>query len=119
MGGNYSLHIAYRTHPQLAGAFVCAPFLNYDSAIYDSMSNRQYSSANLPKLICIHGDRDDVLLHEWGVFLFNELKRLGVRGDFHTIPGGKHEIRMGHLLKIEQWARELLSSLPERIMHKL
>lgn len=120
MGGSYSLHIAYRTHTRLAGAFILTPFINYDSSVYANLADRQPADhANLPKLLCIHGKADDLLLPEWGVYVFRELTRLGVRGDFHAMPGVGHEIRMWHLLKVENWARELLPPLGDDLVHKL
>lgn len=122
LGGHYSLHVAYRTHPQIAGIFTMAPFLNNDSVIYEILAARQQSSvttADLPQLLCIHGYDDDLILHEYGVHSFRELTRLGVRGEFHTMRGAKHDIQMWHLLKVEKWARELLPALADDLVHKM
>lgn len=120
MGGSYALHIAYRTHTQMAGAFVMAPCINYDSMVYDHLiDTHDPSTTDLPKLLCFHGDDDDLLLHEWGAYVHRELTRLGVRGEFHTLSGVKHEVRMMQLIKVEQWARDLLPALAEDLCHKL
>lgn len=121
MGSSYALHVAYRTHPQLAGVFSFSPFLNYDSEVYTSLADRRSLPANgdLPKLLCIHGDDDDLMLYETGVYVFRELTRLGVSGEFHTMPGVKHEIRLTHLKRLEQWARHLLPPLVSDLKHRL
>lgn len=37
------------------------------------------------KLLMLHGDRDELLLHSWGRITFEQLQRFGVRGGFRTI----------------------------------
>lgn len=120
MGGHYSTHLAYSSLTQIAGVFVFSTFINFDSPVYDHLADIQSSSTtHLPNLLWIHGDDDDLLLHEWGVYCFKELTRLGVRGEFHTMNGSKHEIRMAELLKLEEWARKLLLPLADDLLHKL
>lgn len=119
MGAAYSLHVAYRTHLQLGGCFAIAPFLFNDSVVYESLKYNQLEAESFPKLLVMHGDNDEVLYHEWGLYAFQKLRHLGVSGEFHTLQGVKHELRRSQLLYIEQWARQLLPPQDMYLIHKL
>lgn len=92
-------------------------YLNYDSQVYDKLTKSTIT--NPPKLLWFHGNDDEEILHKWGVATYQELTRLGVPGEFHTMIGIKHEIRMEQLLKVEKWARQLLPPLTSDLNHKL
>lgn len=50
-----------------------------------------YARRNLPPILVIHGDADDVVPYQQGVQLVDALKKAGAKADLITVPGGKHE----------------------------
>lgn len=121
MGAIYALHVAYRTHPEVGGVFALSPYLAYDSSVYESLEANQsaFYPHRPPKLLLLHGLDDDVVPHYWCTYMYRELIRLGVPIDFQSLKGIRHEIRMSELLKLEQWARELLPPLVSDLCSKL
>lgn len=120
MGAIYALHVAYRTHLQIGAVFALSPYMAYDSAVYDSLElNQSTKSQTPPQLLMMHGEDDDVVQYKWCSYMHRELTRLGVPIDFQTLKGIRHEIRMSELLKVEQWARELLPPLATDLFSKL
>ncbi|KAJ8737761.1 hypothetical protein PYW08_000356 [Mythimna loreyi] len=81
MGGALAFHSGYRWDKNLAGIFAFSSFLNQNSAVYHEL--KQSSGVQLPPLLQIHGDVDDLVDLEWGKQSFNKLKELGVQGEFH------------------------------------
>lgn len=119
MGAIYALHVGYRTHPQVRGVFALSPYLAYDSDVYEALEANQSPTTQPPPLILLHGEDDDVVPLKWSSYVVSELSRLGVPIEFLTLKGIRHEIRMSELLKIEEWAREMLPPLVTDVLSKL
>lgn len=119
MGGCIALHLAYHLFTELAGVFAFSTYLSYDSVVFDSLSSRDTCDAHLPKLLMIHGDKDELLLYKWGQIAFRELTRLGVHGEFLTLKDVKHEMKTSQLLYLEKWINNILPPLETDITHKL
>lgn len=117
MGGCISMHMAYHIHRQLAGVFAFSTYLSYDSVIFDSLQDLK--SVHLPKLLMIHGDKDELLLYKWGQIAFSELTRLGVHGEFLTLKDVKHEMKTSELLYLEKWIYNVLPPFETDLVHKL
>lgn len=66
----------------------------------------------------MYGDDDETIPYQWSEYVNRELTRLGVRIECLATKDKRHEFRMSQLLKIEQWARELLPALLV-LVHKL
>lgn len=111
MGAIYALHVGYRTHPHVGGVFALSPYMAYDSDVYESLEAHPPATTPRPKLLLLHGEDDDVVPFAWCTYVYRELTRLGVPIEFRSLKGIRHEIRLSELLKIEQWARELLPPL--------
>ncbi|KAG6457977.1 lysophospholipase-like protein 1 [Manduca sexta] len=91
MGGALSLHTAYRWDRNLAGTFAFSSFLNQNSVVYQELKAAN-AGTKLPPLLQLHGDSDDLVDAKWALNTFNELKSLGVNGEFHTME------KLGHSL---------------------
>ncbi|PSN36110.1 hypothetical protein C0J52_17198 [Blattella germanica] len=105
MGGALAMHTGLRLMPQLAGIFALSSFLSYTSSIYELPKR----SDGYPPLFMCHGDRDDLVSHEWGEGTFKTLtSKLGVQGTFHTIPNALHELKKKEILMLKEWLNERL-----------
>ncbi|XP_046977471.1 lysophospholipase-like protein 1 isoform X2 [Vanessa cardui] len=104
MGGALALHTAYRWESNLAGAFAFSSFLNDNSIVYKEITKLQ---KNVP-LLQIHGDIDDLVPTAWGKNTYNELKALGVQGEFHVMERLGHSINKKGLHIIKDWIEKLL-----------
>ncbi|XP_063837794.1 lysophospholipase-like protein 1 isoform X2 [Ostrinia nubilalis] len=90
MGGTLSFHTGYRWDRNLAGVFVFSSFLNKNSIVYEDL--KKSPGGNLPPLLQIHGNSDDLVYLEWGQATFDNIKELGVSGEFHIME------KLGHSL---------------------
>lgn len=52
--------------------------------------------------------RDTLVPPEWGQTTFDELAKLGVRGQFVPHRSAMHEIKKDQLLQVIKWANELI-----------
>ena len=58
-----------------------------------------------------HGLVDPLVLPEWGKKTFDELKSLGVDGQFHTFPNMYHELRKQELKLLKDWIEKTLPNV--------
>ena len=119
MGGALALHTAYHINTEIAGVFACSAFLNRESIVYESLVNRTKLENPLPELIMFHGERDDLVPIDWGEETFNNLKNVGVKGEFYTLKNTLHELKKGELLQLQEWLTQKLPPLKEDIPNKL
>ncbi|KAI5633141.1 phospholipase/Carboxylesterase domain-containing protein [Phthorimaea operculella] len=106
MGGGLAFHTGYRWDKDVAGVFAFGSFLNEKSAVYEELKKDPRS--NYPPLLQIHGDSDVTVDLKWGVDTFNELKALGVKGEFHTMEKLGHSPNKRGLTIIKEWIEKLL-----------
>lgn len=128
MGGYIALHAALRVRPGLGGAFVLSSFLAFDTAVFDAVEERRRRTRGSggggvvteSKVLWLHGDGDELLLHEWGRVTSARLRSRGVPVDFRTFVGMKHEMRGGELQLVERWLAERLpAEIDAGLVHKL
>lgn len=118
MGGALALHSGFHVNPDVAGVFTCSSFLNDNSTVFESLQSRSNASP-LPKLLMYHGDRDSLVPMSWGKETYDELKRLGVSGEFKTLKNTLHELKASELNEIHEWILKLLPMLETDITNKL
>nr|BAE28604.1 unnamed protein product [Mus musculus] len=106
MGGCMAMHLAYRSHPDVAGVFVLSGFLNKASVVYQDL---QQGGRMLPELFQCHGSADNLVQHAWGKETNSKLKSLGVSTTFHSLPNLNHELNKTELEKLKSW---ILTRLP-------
>ena len=58
--------------------------------IAERVSPLTYVRAGLPPILSIHGDADPTVPYQHGVQLHEELSKVGVTNELHTVPGGRH-----------------------------
>ncbi|XP_004626997.1 lysophospholipase-like protein 1 [Octodon degus] len=109
MGGCMALHLAYRSHRDVAGVFALSSFLNKASAVYQAL---QKSDGVFPELFQCHGTADELVLHSWGEETNSLLKSLGVNTKFHSFPNVYHELCKTELQQLKSW---ILTKLPEEM----
>ncbi|XP_066236320.1 lysophospholipase-like protein 1 [Saccopteryx leptura] len=110
MGGCMAMHLAYRSHQDMAGVFALSSFLNKTSAVYQALQQRGGSgSGELPELFQCHGTADQLVLHAWGQETNLKLRSLGVSAQFHSVPGLFHELTAWELELLRSW---ILTKLP-------
>ncbi|CAH2103166.1 unnamed protein product [Euphydryas editha] len=106
MGGALALHTAYRWESNLAGVFAFSSFLNDNSSVYEELK-KSNKNVSVP-LLQIHGNADDLVDISWGQATFNELKALGVQGEFYVMERLGHSINKRGLHIIKDWIEKLL-----------
>ncbi|XP_049625497.1 lysophospholipase-like protein 1 [Suncus etruscus] len=109
MGGCMAMHLAYRSHQDVAGVFALSSFLNKDSAVYQDL---QKVDSALPELFQCHGTSDELVLHSWGEETNSMLKSLGVNTKFQSLPGVYHELNRTELEHLRSW---ILTKLPGEV----
>ncbi|CAD7089069.1 unnamed protein product [Hermetia illucens] len=119
MGGALAMHIGYHVNTEIAGVFACSSFLNRGSIVYDSLANRKSPNSPLPELLMFHGDRDSLVPAEWGEETFNELKKLGVNGDFHLLKNAMHELKAKQMMQLQEWINRILPEYSSGVENKL
>ncbi|XP_055847557.1 lysophospholipase-like protein 1 [Episyrphus balteatus] len=119
MGGALALHTAYHLNTDLAGVFACSSFLNRDSIVYDSLKNRTKPGTDLPELKMFHGSRDLMVPSSWGQESYDELTKLGVKGQFSLLQNTLHELKKRELLDIQEWISVKLPPLTNDLQNKL
>lgn len=62
----------------------------------------------MPPFLQLHGDSDDLVNLEWGQSTFNELKSLGVQGEFHVMERLGHSINKRGMIIVKEWIEKLL-----------
>lgn len=62
----------------------------------------------MPPLLQIHGDSDEMVHLKWGQTTFNELKALGVQGEFHVMEKLGHSINKRGMKIIKDWVDKIL-----------
>ncbi|XP_053971874.1 lysophospholipase-like protein 1 [Hylaeus anthracinus] len=107
MGGALSLYLAYRYRPSIAGCFAMSSFLNKDSLVYQSLKEKPGTT---PPLLQFHGTADDLVPLRWGEKTYNNLKELGVSGQFIPLDHVGHELSRPEIESLKKW---VLSILPE------
>lgn len=113
MGGALALHSGYRFFPRAAGVFTLSSFLNDTSAVYDFLKSND--DTQKPPLFMCHGNRDSLVDLSWGQNTFQELKKLGVDGEFHVIHNAMHELKKTEILKLIDWINKTLPPLENDI----
>ena len=58
--------------------------------IAERVSPLTYVRSGLPPILTIHGDADPTVPYQHGVQLHEELNKVGVSNQLHTVPGGRH-----------------------------
>ncbi len=58
--------------------------------IAERVSPLTYVRSGLPPILTIHGDADPTVPYQHGVQLHEELSKVGVSNQLHTVPGGRH-----------------------------
>lgn len=102
MGGALALHTAYRFTPGLGGVFALSSFLNNESEVYKNIQG-----VETPLFMC-HGDRDEMVPQEWGEETFNNLTKLGVKGEFIPLQDTLHELKKNELEKLLEWIKTVI-----------
>ncbi|CAH2985348.1 unnamed protein product [Chilo suppressalis] len=105
MGGCLALHTAYRWVRDVAGVFAFSSFLNENSIVYEDLQKSQH---NLPPLLQLHGNRDTMVQLVWGQSTFENLKKLGVKGEFHILDRLDHSINKRGMNIIKKFVEEQL-----------
>uniref|UniRef100_A0A1A9ZSG0 palmitoyl-protein hydrolase n=1 Tax=Glossina pallidipes TaxID=7398 RepID=A0A1A9ZSG0_GLOPL len=107
MGGALALHAGFHVNRHLAGIIAYACFINNDSVIYETL--QKASGSKFPELLMFHGSDDPVIPLAWSEHCFKNLCKLGVKGQFKTIPEVEHDLEKHALEDMEQWiSRKLL-----------
>ncbi|XP_068618787.1 lysophospholipase-like protein 1 [Battus philenor] len=109
MGGALSFYTGYKWEKDLAGVFAFSSFLNNKSVVYQDLGNS--GGSRLPPLLQLHGDIDDLVELSWGQRTFEELKKLGVTGEFHVMERLGHSINKKGMHLIRDWIEKLLPNL--------
>ncbi|KAH8311663.1 hypothetical protein KR044_007397, partial [Drosophila immigrans] len=109
MGGALALHAGYHLNTGVAGVFAHSSFLNRQSVVYESLSNRKDANDKLPELYMFHGERDTLVPLEWGQETWDSLHKLGVSGTFTPLKNTLHELKNKSMLSLEEW---ILKKLP-------
>ncbi|XP_058129899.1 lysophospholipase-like protein 1 [Anopheles ziemanni] len=107
MGGALAMHTGFHLNRDLAGVFAISSFLNTGSIVYESLGCVSQDE-HLPELLMMHGERDDLVPLEWGQTTFDELAKLGVRGQFVPHRNALHEIKKDQLLRVIDWVQKLI-----------
>ncbi|ESP01609.1 hypothetical protein LOTGIDRAFT_180286 [Lottia gigantea] len=107
MGGCLAMHMAYRFHPDVAGCFVLSGFLNTGSSVYDAV---QAAKIPVPPLFYAHGKDDELVHYDWGVNTYEQLKKLGVKGEFHSFDNLSHSLYRKELDLVKKW---ITQQIPE------
>jgi phospholipase/carboxylesterase len=108
MGGTLAMHIGYKLNQNIGGVFAMSSFLNSNSIVYEALRNKEFE---LPKLLQYHGERDTLVPLSWGMQTHEELKKLGVIGEFHPLKNTLHEMKKNELLELEKWLEKMLPAL--------
>lgn len=111
MGGALALHTAFRFTPGLGGVFTLSSFLNHGSMVYESLEGSK-TAVDTPLYMC-HGERDTMVPIEWGRESYENLTRLGVKGEFVTIRNAMHEIKKNEILGLFEWIKKVLPEKTE------
>lgn len=120
MGGALALHVAYNINNNLAGVFTMSSFLNSDSMVYENLAKMSAKQLRkLPKLLMLHGELDEMVLHKDGQMAYHALTRLGVKADLISIPNLNHDVKYTQLITIKKWIIDLLPPLPTDLLNKL
>lgn len=121
MGGYMALRVGLLLRPGMAGVIGMSAFLKYDCAVYDWLQTLDADAvgALLPPVLMLHGADDAVIACNWGRMTCAELQRLGVRAEFRTFAGMRHEMRANVLVELEEWLAERLPALPADIRAQL
>lgn len=109
MGGALAIHTGYHLNTKLCGVFACSSFLNQESVVYESLKRTLQTDTDLPELRMFHGGRDTLVPLEWGQKTFENLLKLGVKGEFTPLKNTLHELKRQELLDLEKW---ILHKLP-------
>lgn len=120
MGGIMAVHAALRLRPGLAACCSMSMFLNYDNAVFDRLRGATAAEiAALPPVLMVHGTEDQLMDHRGGRVTYEVLRAFGVRAEFRSFVGMRHEMRANVLLEVERWLAERLPALPDDVVHKL
>ncbi|XP_013189181.1 lysophospholipase-like protein 1 isoform X2 [Amyelois transitella] len=106
MGGSLTFHTAYRWDRNLAAAFVFSSFLNEKSLVFDDLKNSP--SGSLPPFLQLHGDSDEMVYLKWGQQTYNQLKELGVKGEFVILERLGHSINKRGMARIKDFIDKYL-----------
>ncbi|XP_059045849.1 lysophospholipase-like protein 1 [Achroia grisella] len=109
MGGSLTYHTAYRWDRNLAAAFVFSSFLNDNSIVYQEL--KKCGDVSLPPLLQLHGDSDDLVHFPWGQSTYNQVKELGVQGEFHVLERLGHSINKRGMNIIKEWVEKHLPEI--------
>lgn len=105
MGGAMALHLAFKHFPNIAGVFAMSSFLNHDTKIYEIIKERD---SRCP-LFMAHGKQDTFVDYDWGYGTFQNLKKVGIGGEFRSF-NGDHELNLGVVLNLKDW---IMNMIPE------
>ena len=105
MGGHMALQVLNRSRyaNTLGGIVALSCYVSNNSSYWTELKNKLESNFHFPPLLMCHGDRDALVLYDWGVVTSRRLKEMGIRVQFHSIPGLYHDISYKELELIKQW----------------
>ncbi|XP_045592210.1 lysophospholipase-like protein 1 isoform X2 [Procambarus clarkii] len=108
MGSSLAMQMGYRFRRDIGGVFVLSSFLNQYSKVYEVLDSSLDSDH--PPLFMCHGEKDDVVPYTWGERTFEELRKRGVKGEFHSFSNLYHNISKEELVMLKEW---ILKQLPD------
>nr|XP_033324099.1 lysophospholipase-like protein 1 [Megalopta genalis] len=108
MGGALSMYLAYKYKTSIAGCAAMSSFLNRNSTVYEYL---KANPGRTPPLLQYHGTRDALVSVQWGEESYNNLTKLGVKGQFRLLDGRHHELTAFELKSFKNW---ILDILPEK-----
>jgi len=88
-GGALALLIATRTYHNLSGVICCSGYLLQDATL--ASATNQLRKRKPPIFIC-HGDEDDVVMKEWGLKAYNDLKHQGFDVEWRSYAHLGHSV---------------------------
>ncbi|XP_076234396.1 lysophospholipase-like protein 1 [Calliopsis andreniformis] len=106
MGGALSMYLSYKYQTSLAGCFAMSSFLNNNSFVYEHLKTN--SGINTPPLLQFHGTADVLVPMAWGQETHNNLKHLGVKGQFIKLDNAGHEVTRSEVDAFKKWVLEIL-----------
>lgn len=106
MGGGLAFHYTYRHGHDLAGGFALSSFLPNKSAVYELLQSQP--DVRRPPLLQCHGQRDDLVLYEWGQETHKRLKQLNVPVNFYSFANLFHELNRKEAKTLRDWITTVL-----------
>ncbi|CAE7350270.1 LYPLAL1 [Symbiodinium natans] len=104
MGGGIALQLALRHPTKIAAAFVLSSFMCDNAAAYQLLEN---APSTVP-ILMMHGEADGFIRPVWGRATARRLSDMGLKIEFISIPGVRHEISRQETTLLRDWLWNLL-----------